>query len=110
MLVPAADQQPQQAANHADDRGDPERIVIAGWGFGVRVSEDGGRTWSDRTAGLPSREIWRACIDPDIPGRLYTAPHLKPLYASDDYGRTWRPLAFDQVMAFDMVFVPRKLK
>lgn len=92
------------------DRGDPERIVIAGWGFGVRVSEDGGRTWSDRTAGLPSREIWRACIDPDIPGRLYTAPHLKPLYASDDYGRTWRPLAFDQVMAFDMVFVPRKLK
>lgn len=90
------------------DRSDANRLVIAGWGLGVLVSEDGGRTWSDRTDGLPSREIWRACTDPDIPGRLYAAPHLQPLHVSDDLGRTWRPLAFEQVMAFDIVFVPRK--
>lgn len=92
------------------DRNDPNRLVIAGWGLGVQVSEDGGRTWLDRSAGLPSREIWRACSDPDIPGRLYAAPHLQPMFASDDYGRTWRRLAFEQVIAFDMVFVPRKSK
>lgn len=90
------------------DRNDAQRLLIAGWGAGVLVSDDGGRTWQDRTAGLPKRDIWRACLDPDIPGRIYAAPHLQPLYASDDHGRTWRPIAFEQVMAFDMVFVPRK--
>ena len=90
------------------DRANPSNLVIAGWGAGVLLSEDGGRTWNDRTSGLPRREIWRACTDPDIPGRLYAVPHLQPLHASDDYGRTWRPIAFEQVIAFDIVFVPRK--
>jgi hypothetical protein len=87
---------------------DRKRLVIAGWGLGVLVSEDQGRTWQDRSAGLPSRELWRACLDPDIPGRMYAVPHLKPMHVSDDYGQTWRPLAFEQTIAFDIVFVPRK--
>lgn len=90
------------------DAHDPKRLVVAGWGLGVRVSEDGGATWSERSEGLPGKEIWRAMFDPDVPGRIYAAPHLKPLFASDDYGRTWRAVTFEQVMAFDMVFVPRR--
>jgi photosystem II stability/assembly factor-like uncharacterized protein len=89
------------------DRADAKRLVIGGWGLGVLVSEDGGANWIDRSAGLPSKEIWRACTDPDFPNRLYAVPHLKPLFVSDDFGRTWRPLAFDGAIAFDILFVPR---
>ncbi len=94
--------------NCSFDPRDPRRLAVAGWGLGVLVSEDGGETWEERNGGLPRKEVWRVALDPDLPGRMYTAPHLKPLFASDDHGRTWRPIAFEQVIAFDMVFVPRK--
>ena len=32
----------------------PNRIAVAGWGVGVAVSEDLGKTWQLRNAGLPS--------------------------------------------------------
>ena len=92
------------------DRNDPRRIAVAGWGLGVRVSDDGGATWSERNGGLPRKDVWRVALDPDRPGRMFTAPHLKPLHMSEDHGRTWRPVAFEQTIAFDMVFVPRRTK
>ncbi len=84
------------------------RLVYCGWGAGVQVSEDGGKTWLDRTAGLPKREVWKVAIDPDLPDRLYAAPYLESLFASDDFGRTWRKLQWDKTTVFDLVFVPRK--
>ncbi len=84
------------------------RLAYCGWGAGVQVSEDGGKTWLDRTAGLPKREVWKIAIDPDLPDRLYAAPYLEPLFASDDFGRTWRKLQWDKTTVFDLVFVPRK--
>jgi photosystem II stability/assembly factor-like uncharacterized protein len=90
------------------DRNDPRRLAVCGWGAGVLVSEDGGKTWTDRTAGLPRREIWRVAIDPDIPGRVYASPYLEPVYVSDDFGRTWKQLGFEAAIALDIVFVPRK--
>lgn len=89
------------------DEAKTPRLVVCGWGAGVLLSEDGGETWSDRTAGLPNREIWTAAFDPDVPGRIYAAPHLAPLHVSDDLGRTWRPLAFEKAIIYDLVFLPR---
>lgn len=89
------------------DGSDAQRLVLCGWGVGVRVSEDAGKTWIDRTAGLPNSEIWSVSPDPDRPGRLYAAPHLAPVHVSDDFGHTWRPLVFEKAIIYDIVFVAR---
>jgi photosystem II stability/assembly factor-like uncharacterized protein len=85
----------------------PGRLVLCGWGVGVQVSEDGGATWADRSAGLPRREVWSVAVDPDVPGRLYAAPFQEDVYASDDLGRTWRPLSFGKATVFAFGFLPR---
>ena len=90
------------------DAHDARRLVLCGWGVGVQLSEDGGQTWQDRTAGLPNREVWSVTFDPDLPGRLYAAPYLQSLYVSDDLGRTWRPLEFEKAIVFSLGFVPRR--
>ncbi len=90
------------------DPTDANRLVIAGWGLGVLVSEDAGRTWVDRSAGLPNRDVWRVNADPDRPGTLYAVPDLSPVHVSADFGRTWRPLAFDKAIVYDIVFVARQ--
>jgi photosystem II stability/assembly factor-like uncharacterized protein len=90
------------------DAHDARRFVICGWDVGVLVSEDDGRTWSERSEGLPNRQIWCVSPDPDLPGRLYAAPYLKPLYVSDDFGRTWRPLAFEKAIVYNVMFAPRR--
>ncbi len=87
---------------------DAKRLVLCGWEAGVLVSEDGGRTWSDRTEGLPNRQVWCVSPDPDLPGRLYAAPYLKPVHVSDDFGRTWRPLVFEKAIVYNLVFVPHQ--
>jgi hypothetical protein len=33
---------------------------------------------------------------------------MEPLFASDDFGRTWRKLQWEKANVFDLVFVPRK--
>src|SRR5689334_19282911 len=38
----------------AFDPSTPGRVAIAGWEIGVLVSEDGGKSWKSRNAGLPS--------------------------------------------------------
>lgn len=83
-----------------------DRVAIAGWGIGVVVSEDGGRTWKDRSQGLPSRNIWRAVFDPDRLGTLYASVHEEAIYLSADKGTTWRNTGTDGSLVFDFVFVP----
>jgi len=83
------------------------RLVLCGWDAGLLVSEDGGRTWLDRTAGLPNRQIWSVAVDPDQPGRLYASPFQQPVYVSEDFGLTWNPAFFEKATAFNLTFVPR---
>jgi photosystem II stability/assembly factor-like uncharacterized protein len=82
-------------------------LLVCGWEAGLLLSADGGRTWEDRSAGLPNRRVWSAAFDPDIPGRIYAAPYLAPLHASDDHGKTWRPIQWEAAIVYDLLFVPR---
>ena len=66
------------------------RIAVAGWGPGVVVSTDGGRSWKPRNEGLPGTEATAAVFDPATPGRLFVSIHDRAVYVSDDAGASWR--------------------
>ena len=55
---------------------------------GLLVSEDGGRTWEERT---PPEPLISLAIDPGDPQRV-VASGEDAIYASMDAGRGWRPL------------------
>ena len=42
-------------------------MAVAGWGIGVAISEDRGKTWQARNAGLPSSSVWSVAFDPGAP-------------------------------------------
>lgn len=82
------------------------RVAVAAWGIGVAVSEDGGKTWQVRSAGLPSTDVWSVAFDPDTRGRIYASVHEDALYVSDDAGRTWRKDGLGGSRVRRMLFVP----
>ena len=52
--------------NVAFDRRDPNRLAISSWTYGVKVTEDRGKTWTDRNVGLPEGHcVFRVGIDPE---------------------------------------------
>jgi photosystem II stability/assembly factor-like uncharacterized protein len=76
-------------------------IVLAGCGDGnVQVSENGGLTWSDRTAGLPDRWITHVATDPFDVNTIYATlsgfrwdeplPHV---FKSTNLGQTWSDIS-----------------
>ncbi len=66
-----------------------ERIAIAGWGPGVAISSDNGKTWVLRNSGLPRPEVTSITFDPRNPGRLFAAVHEEAVYVSGDCGLKW---------------------
>lgn len=90
------------------DVADARRWLVCGWEIGVLLSEDAGATWTPRNTGLPNTQIWRVSFDPDVPGRLYAAPHMEPVCRSDDLGRTWRPVWLDGACVWNFNFLPRR--
>lgn len=85
----------------------PRRLLINSWSNGVLTSEDGGATWTSRNAGLPaSPRVWRTAIDPDT-GRLYASVVGEALYASDDFGRTWKVDGLEDSVVSSFVFLPK---
>lgn len=91
------------------DSTSPDRIVVCGWGCGVVASEDNGSSWQSRNAGLPNANVWCVACDPDIPGRLYAAPHQSAVFVSDDFGRNWRKAWFESATVRRFVFLPNKV-
>lgn len=83
-----------------------KRIAVAGFGFGVAVSEDGGTTWTFRNAGLPRQDAWTLAFDPSHKGRLYASIHEEAMYVSDDLGLTWRPDGLPGTTIYRIQFVP----
>lgn len=76
------------------------QILYAGLdGHGVWVSENGGKTWTDRTAGLPHGNVERVIPHPADPNTVFVSldNHQKPdkslesggVYKSTDGGRHW---------------------
>ena len=80
------------------------RLIYAGLdGHGVRVSEDGGRTWADRTAGLPHPNVERVIPHPRDPNTVFVSldNHRRAdgtfepggVYKSSDAGRHWASIS-----------------
>jgi photosystem II stability/assembly factor-like uncharacterized protein len=92
--------------NISFDPADSKRVAVAGWGFGVAVSEDECSTWNIRNAGLPSSDVWSVAFDPARPGRLWASVHEEAMYRSDDAGRTWIRDALEGSVVYRMLFVP----
>lgn len=91
----------------AFDPSKPGRIAISSWTYGMLTSEDGGRTWSERNEGLPEpHRVWRTAVDPDS-GLLYASVFEKALYASSDFGRTWRVAGMEGSVIRSFIFAPR---
>jgi photosystem II stability/assembly factor-like uncharacterized protein len=67
-----------------------EAIYIAGQGFGVLSSPDGGRTWAAKNAGLPSKDVIAMSAHADLPGTLYVSLAGRKLFRSEDAGSHWR--------------------
>jgi len=84
----------------------PQRLALASWAYGVMTSEDGGATWTARNAGLPEKaRAWRVGIDPA--GRLYASIFGETLFASDDFGRTWKPDALAGSLVNQFLILPK---
>jgi photosystem II stability/assembly factor-like uncharacterized protein len=62
------------------------------WGGGqVAVSDDLGKTWAARSAGLPEEPVYSLALAPGREGRLF-AGTLSGVYGSEDGGLSWRQL------------------
>jgi photosystem II stability/assembly factor-like uncharacterized protein len=96
----------QNIAEIAFDPASPKRVAVAGWRIGVVVSEDLGKTWQPRNAGLPATSIWSVAFDPASAGRMYASVHEDALYVSADFGRTWTKDGLEGSRVYRMRFVP----
>ncbi len=65
------------------------------WGGGhVASSDDLGKTWSSRAAGLPEEPVYTIALVPGREGRLY-AGTLSGVWGTEDGGGSWRRLTVD---------------
>lgn len=90
----------------AFDPSDPKRIAVVGWGPGVSISEDRGKTWQLRNAGLPAPHVISVAFDPAKSGRLFAGIHDEGIYVSTDFGRTWTRDGLEGSAVTRMQFIP----
>lgn len=84
----------------------PNRIAVAGWGPGVAVSIDKGKTWQTRNYGLPRPEVTSVAFDPDKAGHLFAAVHEEAVFESEDSGVTWTRAGLEGSHVTRLRFVP----
>ena len=63
---------------------------LAGPGVGVLRTEDGGRTWQARNAGLPSREVVTLTTHAEQTDTVYVFIPEKGVFKSEDAGARWK--------------------
>jgi photosystem II stability/assembly factor-like uncharacterized protein len=80
------------------DPNKPTRVWAALWGVWgsgqVAYSDDLGKRWSARSAGLPDEPVYTLALVPGKEGRLY-AGTLSGVYGSEDGGGSWKHLTGD---------------
>lgn len=89
----------------ADTRRDQPRLYAAAnhwaWGPSVARSDDGGKTWEQRSPGLsfPAdsgesiQNVWHVAPGhPHQPGVVFAGVQPAGLFRSDDWGETWSPV------------------
>lgn len=85
----------------------PDRVALSSWNQGIVVSEDGGRTWAPRNAGLPAEgRVMRVGIDPDTDA-LYVNVRSDDVYRSEDFGRTWSETGLKGSTVSQFLFVKK---
>ncbi len=73
---------------------------------GAWRSRDGGATWSDRSAGLPTKHIFVLTFDSEVKGRLWASAFEEGTFYPDDFGLTWLDGGLHGAYGFDYFFVP----
>jgi len=65
-------------------------MYVAGPGLGVLRTDDGGKTWIERTEGLPSRDVIAIAAHTTQPDTVYAVVKEHGIYRSQDAGKSWR--------------------
>jgi photosystem II stability/assembly factor-like uncharacterized protein len=65
-------------------------MYVAGPGLGVVRTDDGGKTWVERTEGLPSRDVIAVAAHTTQPDTVYAVVKEHGIYRSQDAGKSWR--------------------
>lgn len=65
-------------------------LYVAGPGFGVLRSEDGGRSWVAKNTGLPGRDVVTLTPHAEAPDTIYAYVSRKGIFRSEDGGAHWR--------------------
>ena len=65
-------------------------MYVGGPGFGVLGTDDGGKTWTERSEGLPSRDVIAVAAHTTEPKTLYVVLKDQGFYRSQDAGKNWR--------------------
>ena len=87
-LAPAA--APRRITAIAVSAGAKGSLYVAGFGSGVARSDDGGRRWSPRNQGLPSKNAAALATHADRPETVYACIADRGIFRSEDGGRRWR--------------------
>jgi photosystem II stability/assembly factor-like uncharacterized protein len=65
-------------------------MYVVGPGLGVVRTDDGGKTWVERTEGLPSRDVISVTAHTTQPETVYAVVRDEGIYRSQDAGKIWR--------------------
>lgn len=77
-------------ATVATTAADQDALYLAGPGLGAWKSSDGGKSWSDLTAGLPSANVVALTPHSTQPNTIYAVVADAGIYRSQDAGKSWR--------------------
>jgi photosystem II stability/assembly factor-like uncharacterized protein len=72
----------------------PDRLVIGVEGFGIYVSDDGGKNFRATNNGFHHRQVVDVAVDRERPGRMLVVltNAVEPVLATQDGGQTWTGL------------------